>query len=127
MASFRLGKILEIDISKSEMFFIALLFVISFSLVGAISQSFDDGHTQGHPLFQIDFSAGSANSNLDMGHNRIIDVNDPVSSKDAVNLRWAEDEIEDVYDEMSSLESDISSLESDISSLESRLDNCDYC
>ena len=124
MASFRLGKILEIDISKSEMFFIALLFVISLSLVGAVSQSFDDGHTQGHPLFQIDFSAGSANSNLDMGHNRIINVNDPVSSKDAVNLRWAEHEIEELRND---LEQDISDLESRVDELESTLDNCDYC
>ncbi len=54
-------------ISKYKLIAIVFVFIVVFSIIGVVSQkSFDDGPDQGHPLFEVDFSAGAANHDLDM-------------------------------------------------------------
>ncbi len=62
--------------SKKTVFAFTLIFsLLLFSVTLAVSErTFNDGHDQGHPLFQIDFSAGAANNDFDMGSNNIQNV-----------------------------------------------------
>ena len=53
-----------------------LLIAFVLTTTAVVSQSFDDGVDQGHPIYELDFGKGRANEDFDMGLNDIINVSD---------------------------------------------------